>query len=470
MKTVILLLTTAVAVPATFLMRERVARTFAALAAAAQFLQVLSLAGAGVASSFYMEWLPALGIHLDLRLDGSNLLMLMLAPLLTCAALAFTPAELPRQGEYSGLLLLMLTALEGLFLANNLGLFYFFFEVMLIPAILLTVRYGGHQGRLAALKFLLFTLAGSLPMLLGVLAVGAASEAPDLAFSNIATLGLEQQKWLFVLFAVAFVVKMPLFPFHGWLPDLYRHCPAQVVAVIAGVMSKAGAYGFIKIGLLLFPDGMRQLSEGLTLLGVVTILYGGFCALGADSLRGALAYSSLSHMGMIAVGISAVNATGLAGANLQMFAHGISTGGLFLVVAMLSNRGLPDELRRLGGMAQVSPRLAAIFLFLVMASLGLPGLCGFPGEVMILMGLYAGSFWLTLLASVGILLAGWYLLRLFQKVMHGRRGTVAELGDIQPAEWLALAPFVILAVLVGMNPDTWSEPFTIWMEFLRYQL
>lgn len=469
MKTLILLMTTALAVPAVFLMRDRSARIFAALAAAAQFIQVLALAKAGAATNFYLEWLPALGIHLDLVLDGSNVLMLLLAPALTCAALMVTSDDLPRQGEYAGLLLLMLTALEGLFLANNLGLFYFCYEVMLLPAILLTVRYAGHQGRLASIKFLLFTLAGSLPMLLGVLAV-ARTTAYDLSFESLRLLPPEQQVWLFFLFALAFLVKMPLVPFHGWLPGLYRHCPAQVVAVVAGVMSKAGAYGFIKVGMLVFPEGLRKYGWLLMFLGILTIIYAAVCALGSDSIRGVLAYSSLSHMGMIAVGIASFTQVGLSGANVQMFAHGISTGGLFLLLAIMTRRGIPDELRRLGGVAQEAPQLAAAFLFLVMASLGLPGLCGFPGEMLILCGVWKVSPQLALAAACGIVFAGWYLLRLFQACMHGRYGTLTEISDIYGTEWLALLPVLVLALLVGLSPSPWAEPFSIWMEFSRLPL
>ena len=470
MKILLLLLTTAVAVPAVFLMREKTARAFAALVAAAQFFQVLLLARQGEAIAWQVEWLPQLGINLALALDGSNVLLLMLAPLLTCLALVFTGDSLPRQGEFSGLLLLMLTALQGLFLADNLGLFYFCFEVMLLPAILLTVRYGGPEGRPAALKFLLYTLAGSLPMLLGVMALATADNNPtmrsDLNFAVLSGLPADQQFWLLLLFALAFIIKIPLVPFHGWLPDLYKACPPQVTAVIAGVMSKAGAFGFVKVGLLVFPHGMARISEGLAVLAVVTVVYGGWCALGSDSVKGTLAYSSLSHMGMIALGIAAMNPAGLAGVNLQMFAHGLATGGLFLVVALLVRRGVPDRIDRLGGIGQSAPRLSVAFLFLIMASLGLPGLCGFPGELLILTGLYERSVGMTLVATLGIVFAGWYLLRLYQAVMHGPYGTIEQVEEIRGSEWLALLPLVVLVIMVGLNPESWSEPFVLWLEML----
>lgn len=460
---VALLLIPFLAAGACFVIRDRSARGFAALTALVEFALVLWLMDHQPVR-FEAPWMPGLGLGFELQADGLSLLLLLLAPLLTTLALVLTPSDFPRLAEYCSLVLLLLGALQGLFLADNLGLFYIFFEVMLLPTLLLASFWGGEEGRSAALKFFLFTLAGSLPMLLAILFLAFFSVTPNLSFGALGWVDPAQQVPLLILFSMAFAVKIPLFPLHGWLPGLYRSLPAPVTAVVAGVMSKAGIYGFLKVGLGLFPAGMQELAPYLAAAAVFSLLYGALCALGADTLRGVLAYSSLSHLGMIALGVFALNPAGVSGAVLQMLNHGIATGGLFLTVALLESRRLPGELDKLGGAGRAMPRLAVMFTFLAMASLGLPGLCSFPGEVLILTGLYEDSPQLAALATLAIVLAAWYTLRMFQAAMHGPVKTHGKLEDLGATEFNGLLPLVLLAVAIGVAPGVWVEPVLVWLE------
>ncbi|MBI3928233.1 MAG: NADH-quinone oxidoreductase subunit M [Armatimonadetes bacterium] len=444
----------------TYVVRDRAARVLAILVSLVDLGLAVRLAWAGV-EPWRADWIPSLGLSFHLAMDGSNQLLLILAPILVAAALLVTPPGFHRNSEFCSLVLLFLGAMQGLFLSANLGLFYIFYELMLLPAIVLTAGWGGPGGRAAAVKFFLYTLAGSLAMLLGLLILAFDRGAPNLDFAALQGLDGAVQRTLVLAFAMAFVVKIPLVPFHGWLPDLYRGAPAQVTALIAGVMSKAGIYGFVKVGLTIFPEGMESLAPGMLTLALISLLYGVLCALGDPTARGVLAYSSLSHMGMMALGVFTLNQSGIAGSVLQMFSHGLATGGMFLVLAVMDRRELPSELERLGGMARSMPRLATLGLFLTMASLGLPGLCSFPGEIMILLGLYAAHPLETALACLGVVGAGWYMLRLYQGIMHGPPTAAPE--DVRPYESAALLPLVVLCVLVGFFPGVFVRAAVAWL-------
>lgn len=432
----------------------RQGRIFAQVVAFVMF--ALAVAATGGRPELTMPWLPTLGINLELRVDELNVFMLLLTPLLTLLALLATPETVERPGEYCGHMLLMAGCLEGLFLAQNLGLFYIFWEAMLLPGLFLAARWGGPEGRAAALKFLLYTLFGSLPMLLGLLFLSYQGGSPNLSFTALqGALSDETQRYLFLLFFLGFAVKVPLWPLHGWLPGLYGRLPAPVVAVVAGVMSKAGVYGFLKVCTLVLPAAMAAYATPLSILALFTLLYGAVCALGAPTLRGILAYSSLSHLGMIMLGVFSLNQTGTAGALLQMLNHGICTGGLFLVLGALEERQLPGQLDQLGGLGQFMPRLSALFLFLTLASLGLPGLCSFTGEVTILIGVFRVQPARALWACVGIVLAAWYLLRMYQGSMNGPVRRQISTCDVQPGELAALLPLCVLCVWIGLFPGNW---------------
>lgn len=463
-----MMLAALIAVPALgglicYQMRDRVAPVWAALVAAVSLLQALAVMASPAGRSFTYPWVPELGINFDLAVHPAGLAMLVLTPLLTLGALLMIRPGLERSSEFCGHLLLLLAALQGLFVADNLGLFYVFFEVMLLPALLLTARWGGQRGGAVSLKFFLYTLMGSLPMLLGILTLGYQSSGQSLKFDNLQGLSQETQIAVFWLFALAFLVKLPIFPLHGWQVDLYRTAPAPVVAVIAGAMSKAGVFGVIRVLLGVFPLATAFYADVLSGIALVTILYGALCALGAPCLRSILAYSSLSHLGLVTLALAIGGKTGEVGATLQMFSHGIATGGLFLVCAALENRGFTSELKQLGGLARTLPQLAALSLVLAMASLGCPGLCSFPAELAMLLGVYRASWPMAVLASLGIILAGWYGLRFYQGVWNGPQQETPTHMDAQRQEWLALVPLVILCFAVGFFPDLtilqWTRGF-----------
>ncbi len=457
---------------AMYFMEGKGARTFGVLLAFVQLVSgvvlaksVLAPGGAGLKT--FHEWLPELGLHWSFGLDGANLWLVLLTPLITGLALLTTSERIERLGLYSANLMLLNGLLSGLFLSQNLGLFYIFFEAMLLPSVLLIAGWSRVDGRATAYRFVMFTLFGSLPMLLGILLLAFQNDVPgqlpNLEFSALSGLAKEKQEQLFFFFALAFLVKMPMVPFHGWLGPLYRNAPASVVAVIAAMMGKAGSYGLFKVGYTVFPEAMLHYLPVLAALALVSLLYGGFAALGSQSLREVLAFSSLSHMAMIALGIVTISTVGAAGAVLQMAGHAVATGGLFLAVALMEKREMPDELRRFGGLASSAPRFAALTLFLTLASLGQPGMGSFPGELLILTGVYDNFPSMAVVASVAIVLAAAYMLRWYQVVFTGEPGTYRASSDLRGREVAVLLVPIVLTLVMGFAPSLFLQPIQIWL-------
>ena len=451
-------------------MNDRGARTFGVVFAFVQAVLAGHLAFGEVPFSTLAvnrAWLPQLGISWTLGLDGANLWLVVLTPLITALAFLTVSERTERIALYSANLMLLNALLSGLFLAQNLGLFYIFFEAMLIPAAVLVAGWATRDGRQTAVRFLLFTLIGSLPMLLGVLVLAYAGwgsdGTPNLNFNNLDGLPRATQIFLFVPFALAFLVKMPVFPLHGWLAPLYRNAPASTIAVIAAMMSKAGAYGLLKVGLTVFPLALVESVNVLGTLAVLSVIYGACAALGSDSLREVLAFSSLSHMAMIALGIVTLTENGVAGAGLQMAGHAVATGGLFLAVALMEKRGMPDELRRFGGMASMTPRFTILTLFLVLASLGQPGLGSFPGELYILTGVYGGYPAIAVVACIGIVLAAAYMLRWYQTIFTGEPGTFRPPSDLRGRETVVLLIPIALSLVMGLAPSIFLQPIQAWV-------
>ena len=447
------------------------ARAFGAFLCALQVLVGLVLAGGGDTDPTRLvslhAWFPQVGLNWSLGLDGANVWLVLLTPLITGLALLTIPNGTERVALYSANLMLLNGFLTGLFLAQNLGLFYIFFEAMLIPAVLLVAGWSRTQGRESAFRFVMFTLVGSLPMLLGVLILAFKTSLPghmpSLEFLDLKGLGPEDQVRYFILFLLAFMVKMPIAPLHGRLPPLYRNAPAPVVAVIAAMMGKAGAYGLFKIGLTIFPRAMVDYMQPLSTLVVLSLLYGAFAALGSESLREVLAFSSLSHMAMIALGIVTFTTAGAAGSGLQMAGHALATGGLFLVVALMEKREMPDELRRLGGWAKSAPRFATLALFLSLASLGQPGLGSFPGELLILTGVYDNFPIIAVVSSLAIVLAAAYMLRWYQTVFTGEPGPYPVSADLRGREMAMLLVPITLSLVMGFAPSIFLQPIQKWL-------
>jgi NADH-quinone oxidoreductase subunit M len=416
----------------------------------------------------------------SLNVDGISVMLTLLTSLLTviCIGASFHIEE--RVKQYMAFMLLLECGILGVFMATNLFLFYIFWELMLIPAYLLVGIWGGPRRIYAAFKFVLYTSVGSLIMLAGIIALGyyhqrAAGGAYTLDLFQLLGTKLDPtiQMWLFLAFALAFAIKTPLFPFHSWLPDVYSEAPAPVTALLAGAMSKTGAYGFLRFCLPLFPQAFQQFSTLLSVLAVIGILYCAVLALVQTDMKRLLAYSSVSHLGVILLAIFALNVQSVDGSVLQMVNHGITTAALFLIVGLIEFRTGTRRLSDFGGLALRVPILATILLIAVLSSLGLPGLNSFAGEFLALIGIFQNNQVLGILATAVVVPAAWYLLRLFLAVMEGPRvteGPVAVairkslLGDIQLGEFVVILPLLCLIFYIGFQPGqllTVMEPSVV---------
>ena len=426
-----------------------------------------------------ISWIVTQGFSLNysLDVDGISLLLVALTSLLTVVCIAASFKLEQKVKNYMAFMLLLESGILGVFLASNLFLFYIFWELMLIPAYFLVGIWGSERRIYAAVKFVLYTSVGSLLMLAGIIALGYYHQqlAPGSAYSlDLVTLlngRLDPtiQMWLFLAFAAAFAVKAPLVPFHSWLPDAYSEAPAPVSAMLAGAMSKTGAYGFLRFCLPLFPNAAHTLAPLINTLAVVGILYCAWMALVQSDIKRLLGYSSISHLGIVMLGMFAFNVQGIEGSVLQMVNHGITTGALFLIVGYIESRTGTRRLGDYGGLARRIPILAAVMLIAALSSLGLPGLNSFAGEFLSLLGAFQSSTLFGFLGTAVVVPAAWYLMRLFQGMMEGPRkteGPVAALerknalSDIQLGEFLAIAPLLILIFYIGFQP----QPLTFLQE------
>jgi NADH-quinone oxidoreductase subunit M len=411
----------------------------------------------------------------SLGVDGISLLLVALTSLLTAVCIGASFRIGQRLKQYMAFMLLLECGILGVFLATNMFLFYIFWELMLIPAYLLVGSWGGERRIYAAFKFVLYTSVGSLLMLAGIIALGyyhqRATGVYSLNLFDLLNTKLDPtvQMWIFLAMALAFAVKIPFVPFHSWLPDAYSEAPAPVTAMLAGAMSKTGAYGFLRFCIPLFPHAFSQFSTLLSVLAVIGILYCAVLALVQTDMKRLLGYSSISHLGVIMLGMFALNVQGVEGSVLQMVNHGITTAALFLIVGYIEARGGTRDLREFGGMALRVPVLAVVLLIACLSSLGLPGLNSFAGEFLALIGIFQHSIVLGILATAVVVPAAWYLVRLFLGVMEGPRlteGPVAVLlrkgqfKDMQVGEFVAILPLLALIIYIGFQPN----PLTAVME------
>ena len=407
-----------------------------------------------------LSWIPVLGAEYHLGIDGLSLLLVMLTALLGPVVVLFSIEHLRvREKAYYASLLFLQAGLTGVFVAIDLMLFYIFWEAMLIPMFLLIGIWGGPRRIYASVKFFLYTLAGSLLMLAAMLAVylhhGARTGIYtfDLLQLTQITYPPQVQIWAFLGFFVAFAIKVPLVPFHTWLPDAHVEAPTAGSVVLAGVLLKMGTYGLMRFSLPLFPDASRYFAPEVMTLAVVGIIYGAVLALAQDDLKKLIAYSSISHLGFVVAGIFSFDPRGEAGAVLQMIGHGLITGALFLCVGMIYERTHQRSIPLLGGFAHRLPVYATLLAFFALASLGLPGLAGFVGEFLILIGVFAASPVFAVGTAVGIVLGAAYLLWMLQRVIFGTLPEkYAGLSDLSALELLALAPLVISTIWIGVAP------------------
>ncbi len=405
-------------------------------------------------------WVADWGISWKLGVDGISLFLLALTALLfPLAALAVDPGH-DHKAYYVWLLLLEFGCL-GVFSALDLLLFFLFFEVVLVPMYFLIGQWGHGNARYSAVKFFLFTMFGSALMLVGILTTAflhAAATGGPLTFDVVEiaqaqSIATTTARWLFLSFALGFAVKVPLVPVHTWLPDAHTDAPTAGSVILAGVMLKLGTYGFVRFGLYLFPEAARFFAPLMLTLGVVGILYGAVVATMQSDVKRLIAYSSVAHLGFIILGIFALNTEGLSGGLLQMVNHGLSTGALFLLVGYIYERRHTREIGELGGLARPAPVLAAVFMVVMLSSVGLPGLNGFVGEFLVLLGAFEAHRWWAVAATAGVILAAVYLLWAYQRVFHGpARGDNAKMADLRWREGLVLAPLLALIVFLGVYP------------------
>src|SRR6267142_1090450 len=419
-------------------------------------------------------WIPSIGARYHLGIDGISLLLVMLTTFLgMIAILSSWSAIKQRQKEYYILLLLLQTGMIGVFVSLDFFLFYVFWEVMLVPMYFLIGVWGSDRRLYAAIKFFLYTLAGSVVMLLAILALYFYAPAVDGTRTfDVPTLLAAAQNfsdplkvWLFWGFFFAFAIKVPMFPFHTWLPDAHTEAPTAGSVILAGVLLKMGTYGFIRFSLPLLPAdaAMRaKIIHIVIVLSLIGIIYGAIVCLMQKDMKRLIAYSSVSHLGFCTLGIFALNPNGLAGSVLQQINHGISTGALFLIVGMLYERRHTRLISEFGGLATPMPNFAAIYLIISLSSLGMPLLNGFIGEFTILQGAFQVSKAWAAWGSLGVVLGAAYLLWLYQRVMFGpvTQSANKELPDLNLREYATLVPLVILAFWIGIYP----KPFFALIE------
>ena len=412
-----------------------------------------------------VPWIPQLHVFYRLCVDGISLWLVVLNALLTVIAVLATPVLMPRAGRFIGLMLAMSAGMAGVLMATDLVLFYVFWEAMLIPAYFLLWQFGeGERPGHAALKFVLYTLVGSLLMLVGVIGeyVFTGQQTFDLAKLSTIAPSSAIQFGLFFVFALAFAIKTPLFPFHGWLPDAYAAAPTPMLITFAGVMGKTGAYGFLRIAIPLFPDPtwLWDWRWVVPVLAVVGIVWGALMAIAQRDMKMLVAYSSVSHMGFIVLGIFSLNVQGQQGAILQMVNHGIIIPALFLIVAWIYDRTGTRDRSAIVGLAPRMPIMAGVFMLVTLAALGLPGLNSFVGEFMTLLGAWQLAPWLAVIGAIGLVLAPVYMLRLFQGAMYAPEPYPKRVDDIYAGQLTLLAPLVALMFALGLAPGVLTSLMT----------
>ncbi len=399
-------------------------------------------------------------IRYQMGVDGLSLLLVLLTTLLTPISILSTWSAIQeRVKEFMAFFLLLEVGMVGVFLAQDLFLFYIFWEFTLVPMYFLIGIWGGPRRMYAAIKFFLYTMAGSILMLLAILWLGLEGgtfSVPELIAQN--NIPPHIQFWLFLAFAAAFAIKVPMWPLHSWLPDAHVEAPTAGSVILAGVLLKMGTYGFLRFNLPLFPEAAVRLAPWMAALAVIGILYGAAVSYAQTDVKKLVAYSSVSHLGFVMLGLFALNPQGIQGGILQMVNHGLSTGALFLIVGMIYERRHTRDMDAFGGLWKIMPVYGALTLIVTLSSMGLPGLNGFVGEFTILLGAFGspdiGSPWYAGFAAMGVILAAIYMLFMFQKLFLGPldKEENKALKDLSWREVLTLAPLVVLIFWIGLYP------------------
>ena len=413
-----------------------------------------------------LPWIESIGAEYFLGVDGFSVLLILLTTLMgVIAVLSSWEAITERVKEYYIFLLVLQTGMLGAFMSLDFLLFFLFWEVMLVPMYFLIGIWGSANRLYSAIKFFLYTLVGSVVMLLGILALyfayhGATGEYTfDVTRYQAHGFPTDLQWWVFLAFFLGFAIKVPMFPFHTWLPDAHTDAPTAGSVILAAVLLKMGTYGFIRFSLPILPDATRAFVPMMVTLSIIGIVYGALVAMAQRDWKRLVAYSSVSHMAMVMLGMFALNPVGITGSIVQQLNHGISTGALFLLVGVVYERRHTREIAEYGGLSKVMPVYAAIFLIMTMSSIGLPALNGFIGELLILQGVFAVSLAWAGVAASGIVLGAAYMLWLYQRTMFGKVENPKNegLADVGVREFALFVPLIILAVWIGLYPSPFLQ-------------
>ena len=414
----------------------------------------------------FARWLPTLGVGYHVGIDGISLLLVLLTTFLMPITLASAwHAIEDRTKEFVITMLLLETGMLGVFVSLDLFLFFVFWEAMLIPMYLIIGVWGGSNRIYAAVKFVLYTMVGSALMLVAILTLyyqhGAATGTYTFDVVTLARWVMPPglgQNLMFLAFALAFAIKVPLFPFHTWLPDAHVEAPTAGSVILAGVLLKMGTYGYLRFCLPLFPDASMDFAPLVFTLAVIGIVYGAWVSTVQPDLKKLVAYSSVAHLGFVMLGLFTFTQQGVVGGLIQMINHGLSTGALFLMVGMIYERRHTRLIAQFGGLWKVIPAFSALFLVVTLSSVGLPGLNGFVGEFLVLLGAFQVSFWLAALATTGIIFAAVYLLWMYQRVIFGEvtHEENTRLTDLSPREWAVLVPVLVFIVWIGVAPSVFT--------------
>ena len=426
-----------------------------------------------------MPWIEEFGISYHMGIDGISLLLVLMTTLLSALAILSTwSAVTEKVKEYMISILFLETGMVGVFCSLDFFLFYVFWEVMLIPMYFIIGIWGGPRRVYAAVKFFIYTMSGSVLMLVAILVLYFInhSQTGVYTFNILDYYGLNLpfgvQFWLFLAFFLAFAIKVPMFPFHTWLPDAHVEAPTAGSVILAGVLLKMGTYGFLRISLPMLPQASMNFIPFISVLGIIGVIYGAMVSLAQEDIKKLVAYSSVSHLGLCMLGMFAMNTAGIQGSILQMVNHGLSTGALFLMVGIIYEQRHTRLISEYGGLWKVIPVFTIIFLLVVFSSMGVPGLNGFVSEILILIGVFKRNIWFGIIVTVGLILDTVYLLWMFQRVVLGEitKDENRHLKDINKRELLCLLPIILFIIWIGVYPRPFLNKMQASVEHLIEQV
>jgi NADH-quinone oxidoreductase subunit M len=418
-------------------------------------------------------WLPGLGINYHMGIDGISLWFVLLSTLLTLVVVIGSWHSVHRQvKEFMITFLIMDTLMVGVFCALDIMLFYIFFEGILIPMYLIIGIWGGPRRIYASFKFFLYTLTGSLLFLIAILVMYLQAGTTDIPTMMAFHFDPALQKWLWIAFFASFAVKVPMWPFHTWLPDAHVEAPTAGSVLLAGVLLKLGGYGFLRFSLPMLPDASAYFAPFVFTLSIIAIVYTSLVALMQTDMKKLIAYSSVAHMGIVTIGCFTQNALGIQGSIMQMLSHGIVSAALFMVVGVVYDRIHSRDIDRYGGLATNMPLYAFTFMLFMLASVGLPGTSGFVGEVLVIVGVFQQNSWVAFFATTGMILSAAYMLWLYRRVIFGalEKADLKGIRDLRLNEVVAFAPLVVLAIVMGVYPKFFLDPMVASVGNLLTQL